>query len=580
MMSLSGHPASERASTIEASTAAPPNTPAETALFSPRAASTVKASIVLVAAASLSTTFTFVFAGQLIHAVVTSAPGITTPLIGTITFAILASILSAVVIGLTGQAAGREEGHVRKRMLKYALTLGPVDRTSERSGSLASLASDGAERVALFKMTFFGPMIAAGITPVLVLAVVAIFIDWFSALILLIAVPAIPLLVGGFQMAFQKVSGKSREARQRLAAEYLDAIQGLTTLRLLNAAMHTQKKLAQSGEQNRRSIMSLLAVNQLVILIVDGVFSLFMVATVAWLAMTRLQGGYIDIGQAISLVLISLVLLEPLNKVGEFFYVGMGGLAAQRGIRRFLSTPVAVRSGTENLPKDLRGKNANDQPLVQFVDTTFAYGDLKVLDGLNLEIHTGEHVAIVGASGVGKSTIAALVQRNLPVADNQLIFAGVDANLLATPEARKLSATVGQTTFLFTGSLRENLLIAAPQATEAEMWEALDTANLRAEITAMPAGLDTIVGERGYSLSGGQAQRIAIARALLSQAPLLILDEPTSQVDLEGEAAILAAIEKAVKGRTVLTIAHRPSTLRSVDRVLRLSGGKLQEVPA
>jgi ABC-type multidrug transport system fused ATPase/permease subunit len=189
-------------------------------------------------------------------------------------------------------------------------------------------------------------------------------------------------------------------------------------------------------------------------------------------------------------------------------------------------------------------------------------------------------VAIVGQSGAGKSTIASLVQRNIPIGDGELFLAGADANTLTTDSARSLSATVGQTTFLFTGTLRENLQIAKPDASDEELWQALDTANLTQEISAMPQGLDTVVGERGYSLSGGQAQRLAIARALLKDAPLLILDEPTSQVDLEGEAAILAAIDNAVAGRTVLTIAHRPSTLRSVDRILTLADGNLTELGA
>jgi len=428
----------------------------------------------------------------------------------------------------------------------------------------------------MFKLTFFGPMIASAISPLVVLVVVAVAIDWFSALVLLVAVPAIPLLVAGFQMAFRKVSGNSREARQKLAAEYLDAIQGLTTLGLLNASARTHDRLEASGEANRRSIMKLLASNQLVLLIVDGVFSLFMIGAVAWLAIARFDAGHIGFGQAVSLILISLVLLEPLGKVGEFFYVGMGGLAAQRGMRGFLSSPVRVVSGPGLLPDDASGS----QPLVEFRDAHFSYGDLEVLRGVNLSVHRGEHVAIVGASGAGKSTIAGLVQRNIPIAQGQLFLRGVDATSLQTPQARSLSATVGQTTFLFTGTLRANLLIARADAEDSQLWEVLETANLAQEIRDMPLGLDTVVGERGYSLSGGQAQRLAIARALLADAPLLILDEPTSQVDLEGEAAILAAIEKAVQGRTVLTIAHRPSTLRSVDRILKLEDGQLVEVTA
>lgn len=546
-------------------------------VFSEAAGKVVKKSIVLSVCVAAATALTFVFLGETLQSVIEQTSFVF-PLVEAVICAITAAVLSAYVIGFTGEASVKEEGKIRKRILNHVLALGPVDRTHERSGSLASQATDGVERLSMFKMTFFGPMIASAISPLVVLTIVAIAIDWFTASILLVCVPAIPLLVGGFQMAFRKVSGNSREQRQKLAAEYLDAIQGLTTLGLLNASQRTEEKLAASGEANRRSIMKLLASNQLVLLIIDGVFSLFMITAVAWLAMARLQSGHMDFGQAAALIMLSLVLLEPLNKVAEFFYVGMGGLAAQRGIRAFLGQPVQVASGSKALPSlEISDDSAANQPVVEFRGAHFAYGDLEVLKGVDLTIRRGEHVAIVGQSGAGKSTIASLVQRNIPAQDGQLFLAGVDANELETSQARGLAATVGQTTFLFTGTLRENLLIANPDASDTQLWEALETANLSQEIKDMPQGLDTLVGERGYSLSGGQAQRLAIARALLKNAPLLILDEPTSQVDLEGEAAILEAIDKAVQGRTVLTIAHRPSTLRSVTRVLRLHDGKLVE---
>lgn len=249
--------------------------------------------------------------------------------------------------------------------------------------------------------------------------------------------------------------------------------------------------------------------------------------------------------------------------MGEFFYIGMGGIAAQRKMKQVLAEPLKVQSGTGQLPKV-----DPDQPVVQLRDVHFGYGELTVLSGASLAIHPGEHVAIVGPSGAGKSTIAQLIQRNQPVDPGQLFLAGSDATKLDTAQARSLSATVDQSTFLFTATIRDNLRIAKADASDDELWQVLETANLTAEILAMPAGLDTIVGERGYGLSGGQAQRLAIARALLVGAPLLILDEPTSQVDVAGEAEILAAIDRAAAGRTVLTIAHRPtgrsSRLRSV----------------
>jgi len=186
-------------------------------------------------------------------------------------------------------------------------------------------------------------------------------------------------------------------------------------------------------------------------------------------------------------------------------------------------------------------------------------------------------VGLVGTSGGGKSTLAGLVLGDLVPRTGSVTVDGKIVGEVPAAQIRSGTAAVNQTTWLFTGTLADNLRIAKPDATEEEMWKALETAALADDIRTMPEQLNTEVGERGYSLSGGQAQRLAIARAILADAPIMVFDEPTSHVDINSEAAILASMEEVGRDKTVLTIAHRPTALRDVDRILVLRDGTLVE---
>jgi ATP-binding cassette subfamily C protein CydD len=193
-----------------------------------------------------------------------------------------------------------------------------------------------------------------------------------------------------------------------------------------------------------------------------------------------------------------------------------------------------------------------------------------VLTGFDLSVSPGEHVALVGPSGVGKTTAVELFQGFLHPDAGTVRVAGVDLDAAPADWASSQIAMVAQHTYLFAASLRDNLLLARPEANDADIWAALRQAHLEEFVRSLPAGLDTGVGERGLALSGGQAQRLAIARAFLKDAPILILDEPTSQVDLASEHAITQSLEQLAQGRTVLTVSHRPSLIASASRICRL----------
>ena len=497
---------------------------------------------------------------------------------GLLAQALAAAALSAVC-QLLAQRVARfsaitEEAHLRRLTLAHLLGLGPARAADVRSGATASLLTDGAERVALYRQTFLAPTLAAAAAPLLVLIELAVVVDVVPALVLAAAVIMVPAFIIWCHSRLRASSSDSRRARMRLAAEYLDAIQGLRTLTLARAAERTSARLRLEGESNRRAVMGLLAGNQLVILLTDGLFSLFLITAAAGLALLRLSTGVIDVGDALAIVLTSYVLLEPLAHVGAFFYVGMGGMANQRAIRRLLSRPLPHSTTS---PGARTSPAATAQSSIVLDDVEATWGADPVLEGVDLSVRRGESLAIVGPSGAGKSTLMAVLAGNLLPSSGSVQVEGTELSAVTQDEVRSTSALVAQTTWLFTGTIADNLRLAQPYATPSQMWQALEVARLDKEVALMPEGLETQVGEAGLGLSGGQAQRLSLARAFLADRPVLLLDEPTSQVDLASEAAIVKSIEQLARGRTVVTISHRAGALTAVDRTVRVEAGAVHE---
>lgn len=502
---------------------------------------------------------------------------------GALVLSLVGAAVSAVaawwVVSAGARDAAGTETRLRRAVVAQVFALGPAERTRERTGRVVSTATDAAERVGTFRGTFLGPTIASVTGPVLVLVVVALALEPVSAGLLAIAVPGVPLVVGGFQRLFSGASSAYRDSARRTSAAFLDAIQGLTTLRLLGAGQRRARELAAASEELRRSVMRLLAGNQMVILVADSVFWLGFVALGAWLAMTRVTAGVLTPGEGVALVLLATLLLDPLDRIGQFFYLGMSGRAAAKEIARYTAQQALVRD-----PADDGG--ASDEPRrtphgiavdLDGVDLTYPDGTV-VLDGVDLHVRAGERVGLVGRSGVGKSTLADLLTGTLLPTGGTVRLGGADTARMPLSATRSLVAVVAQSTYLFTGTLAENLRLAAPEAGDDELWAALAVAALDDVVRELPSGLDTPVGERGLSLSGGQAQRVAIARAVLRDAPLLVLDEPTAQIDLASERLVVEALERASRGRTVLTISHRATALEGVDRVVELAEDGLHGV--
>jgi ATP-binding cassette subfamily C protein len=497
-------------------------------------------------------------------------------------WAALATMAGGIVLaaaGAVGQgvARGRGEGvaevSVRARIHRFVLSGGT--RREARAGggpvtgSLASLATESAAKLAAWRGGFLGPLVASVTTPLVVVVVVALVIDVTSALVLLAVVVAVPPVVGGFQRLFRASSAAYQTQSRRLAAQFLESIQGLRLLTLLGAAQRRSELLAEESERQRRATMRLLAGNQLVLLITDVVFYGGLIGTGTALALSRYASGAISAGTAVALVLISLLLTEPISVVGQFFYIAMTGRAAGRQILAALAgeRPAAPDHGGTAAPA-AHPDDGDERDAVELVAVTAGHGDgPDVVTDVTFSVRRGEMVALVGPSGAGKSTLLSVIAGELAPRSGtvRLPAAGGGAPGLAL---------VPQHSWLFSGTIASNLRLADPTASEERMWQALRDARLAAEVEAMPGGLEARVGEEGLTLSGGQAQRLALARALLIDAAVLLLDEPTSHVDARSEQLIIDSLRRLRGTRTIIVATHSPALSGVADRVIEVQAEK------
>ena len=526
---------------------------------------------------------------------------------GPLACACAAGLAAFAEILFGGHAARAEERRIRRSLLSRLF----ASRSREDSGAHAvQLLTDNVERATEYRQIYLGSTLAALLIPFVVLAYISVSFDPVLGLTVMALCPLIPVLLAVFMRFFRKTSAKSRKERAVLAGKYLDAIRNLVTIRLLGAGPRIERQLKDQGERNRGAIMKLLAGNQLVIIVVDGLFSLILICATCTLAVVRFNAGAVTASQVLATVLLTALLIEPLAQVAGFFYIGMGGIASQRAIRAYIdnhSDPsaegAAAKSGAAGdaganvdaatqaeagASGDLGAEGDADEgggpgavggvgcPVV-VRNVSFDYGRGEVLHGVDLAVPLGSKIAVVGRSGGGKSTLMGLVAGALRPARGSVLIDGKDLAFASAEEAAALTARVAQTTWLFTGTIADNLRLAKEDATPEEMWNALRGAQIADEIERMPEGIDTDVGEQGAFLSGGQAQRISIARALLSGRRILLLDEPTSQVDIESEARIVDALRSLGRDLTVVLVTHRSALLDVADKVYEMRDGMLFE---
>lgn len=516
------------------------------------------------------------------------------------------------------RGATRVKTALRERLFAHVLRLGPAWSAGERTGELVVTASEGIERLDGYVGRYLPQIALSVLVPLLIIGAL-LPVDGISAALLLLTGPIIPLLMFLVGSHTEKHVQRQWLALSRMSAHFLDVVQGLTTLKLFGRDTSEQERVARISENHRKRTMSVLRMAFL-----SGAVLEFMAAAAIGLIAVTLGVRLLDQGitfeQALLVLLLAPEFYRPLRDLGTHRHTGMEGkVAAQRVIEILETLPPIQKSadllslqhsdgngrqmglrgqaqGPHHLPLREKRSRGNDNTSgnseiktdpftrptgalnIEIAHLTYTYpsSEVPALKDVSLSLPVGSCTALVGRSGAGKSTLAHLLLRFINADSGSILVNNIPLDALPPETWREYLALVPQRPYLFCASIYENIRLARPGASEQEIEWAAEQAGAASFIRQM--GFATQVGERGARLSAGQVQRIAIARAFLKNAPLLMLDEPTSCLDPESETLIRQAVARLTQDRTVLIIAHRANTIAQASQVAILDQGRLVEV--
>lgn len=477
-----------------------------------------------------------------------------------------------------GQSARQS---LRAALLDAAYRGGPLWRGGVAGGALSSVVTDQVDAVDGYFARYRPQQLLAALIPILILAAVLPH-SWMAALILLGTAPLIPLFMVMIGWRTRAEQSRQMLAMQRLGGAFLDLVRGLPTLRLFAAGQRSLDELAARGELFRIRTMKVLRLAFLSGTVLEFFTSLAIALSAVFLGFSLL--GYLDFGffgegvelrVALFILLLAPEFYQPLRELGTHYHARAEALAAGLEIRRILDSAPAAREG------ELR-PDAGIGPARLHLDRLgLAYREgVPVLQDCCLSLAPGECVGIVGPSGSGKSSLLRLAAGIVLPTEGVLRIDGVDAVLLDRPAWREQIGWMDQHPPLLAASLAANLLVARSDAETAALWSALEFAGLKTWAEALPAQLDTVLGEGGRQLSGGQLRRLALARLALKRPRLLLLDEPTASLDEAAEAFVIERLRHLCAPCTTLLVTHRPGPLQLCGRVLTLEQGRLLSATA
>ncbi|WP_346655036.1 thiol reductant ABC exporter subunit CydD [Halorhodospira halophila] len=474
---------------------------------------------------------------------------------------------------------------VRRRLYRHLAALGPARLQGHQSGAVASALVEQVEALEGYYAHYLPQMVLAVAVPVVLIAIVA-GVDPLAGLLLLIAAPLVPLFMALVGMGAARLSRRQQQSLARISAHFLDRLRGLATLRIFRATDAAAEAVEAAADEYRRRSMSVLRVAFLSSAALELIAAISIALVAIYVGFSLL--GYLHFGPGpelglfagLFILLLAPEVFFPLRRLAQHYHDRAAAVGAGAEILQLLDEPLPATAASAAGPATAPARRDPDtglpvpQPLpvaFQRVTVTFPGGEAAALDRLDLTVSAGERVVISGPSGAGKSTLLNLAAGFLQP-DSGVVTVG------ETVPAAGAVAWVGQRPWLFHGSVRENLQLADPEADDRRLWAALRHADLEGVIAALPEGLDTPLGEDAYGLSGGQASRLALARALLSGAPLLLLDEPTAGLDPDSRERVLAAVARLADGRrTVLMVAHDRDTHDWGDRHLVIEAGRCVE---
>ena len=454
---------------------------------------------------------------------------------------------------------------LRHKIMEKMLTLGSSYNEKVRTSEVVQVSVEGVEQIE----TYFGlylPQLFYSLLAPLTLFAVIVFMSFTPAIVLLLCVPLIPISIAAVQTFAKKLLAKYWGRYTGLGDTFLENLQGLTTLKIYQADEYKNKKMNEEAEEFRKITMKVLTMQLNSITIMDivayGGAALGIILTVK-----QFVAGNIRLDQAIAIILLSADFFIPMRQLGSFFHIAMNGMAAIDKIFKILDLEVPEEK-TMIIP---------EKGSIKVENLSFAYDEShNVLNDISIELLEQGMVSLVGASGSGKSTMASLLMKRSKNYSGKIFVGEVDFNEISEKSVMDNITYISHSSYIFKGTVRDNLLMAKADARDEELWDVLKKTNL-ADFFEADNGLDFEIAEAGGNLSGGQKQRLALARGLLHDSRFYIFDESTSNIDVESEEVILEQIKELAKHKGVLMISHRLANVVSSDKIFVLEKGQLKE---
>ena len=454
------------------------------------------------------------------------------------------------------------------------LELGPGYADRNRTGDLTLTLVEGIERLETFFGQYLPQFIVSAIAPVAIFAYM-VTLDVYIALIFLVFSVLVLAVPEMFRRWNRESSFRRRRSYGEFGSDFLDSVQGLATLKAFGQSKRRGVELAKRANDLYRSTMGVVAANQ-----TTSAATIFFMTTGAAMALVvgavRVSNGDMELRPLLIVLMLGVEIFRPMRELTNLYHMGMNVLPAAQSVFGIIDEKVTITD-----PEPIKNATTPElEPEVSFEDVTFGYdgGHRPALRDVSFQLRRGETLGVAGASGAGKSTLVSLIYRFYDPQTGSITLGGHDLRDLPLSTIRDNISVVNQDTYLFHGTVADNLRFGKPDATPEELEEAARVANAHEFISRLPEGYETIVGERAVRLSGGQRQRLAIARALLKDAPILLLDEALSSVDAENESVIQEALDRLMENRTTLVIAHRLSSIINADRILVLDDGQAVEI--
>ncbi len=469
---------------------------------------------------------------------------------------------------------------LREKIYEKLLRIGLSYKENVQTSEIVQVAVEGVDQLETYFGAYLPQFFYAMLAP-LTLFVVLVRVNVLSAVVLLICVPLIPVSIALVQTWAKKLLSKYWGQYTALGDTFLENLQGLTTLKVYSADAYKHEKMNEESEKFRKITMKVLTMQLNSITIMDfiayGGAALGMI-----LALNQLGAGKVDLAGCLLIILLAADFFLPMRQLGSFFHIAMNGMAASDKIFKLLELPEPGNANAENV-------YAGEKNVHTGVKKSYGDGDIvckklrysyekdrEILHGIDVTFKGDNFTAIVGESGCGKSTLSAILMGRNKGYTGSVLIGDTELSDISEDSLMKSITYISHNSFLFKGSVRDNLLMGKPDGTDEELWDALKKVKLDAFLKEQN-GLDTAVGEAGGNFSGGQRQRLSIARALLHDTPVYIFDEAASNIDVESENDIMELIMELAKKKTIILISHRLANVKNADCIYVLQKGNIAE---